>query len=139
MITIRVLSAVLLLFAAGCADSIVSECDDEAKVRVDPRLSDIQEKVFDVSCATPGCHAGSNPQAGLDLTAANAYDQLVGVESVSYPGRSRVVAGNSSESILIELMRGSLSPAMPPQGPLDAEIINAIAVWIDNGARRELR
>lgn len=137
MSTIRMLPAVLLLFAAGCADSIVSECDIDSQMRVTARFSDIQAKVLDVSCATPGCHAGSNPQAGLDLTAGNAYDQLVGVASVGYSGRSRVVAGSSSESVLIELMRGSLSPTMPPQGSLDAHIIDSITVWIDNGAPRD--
>lgn len=130
--SLSVLIAALLL--AGCADSIVSDCDDTASVPVRASFADIEQRVLAVSCATAGCHAGSSPASGLDLTAGRAYGQLVGVTSLNYPGQQRVEAGNSARSVLVGLLRRELSPAMPPTGPLDTAVIDSIAAWIDAGA-----
>lgn len=127
-----VLSVTLLL--AGCADSIVSDCDDPANVPVRARFADIEQRVFAVSCATAGCHAGPSPASGLDLTPGKAYGQLVGVTSLNYPGQQRVEAGNSARSVLIGLLRRDLSPAMPPSGTIDGAVIDSVAAWIDAGA-----
>jgi hypothetical protein len=127
----------VLLFSA-CADSIVSECDlPDGQLPVSSRFSDIETKVFAVSCATAGCHAGSNPQAGLNLSVGQAYDAVVNVSSLYYPAQKRVAPGNSSESVLIALMRREQQPVMPPAGSVAAAIIDSIAVWIDRGAPRD--
>jgi hypothetical protein len=126
------------LFISACADSIISECDpQDGPLPVSSRFSDIETRVFAVSCATAGCHAGSNPQAGLDLSVGRAYDAVVNVSSLYYPAQKRVAPGNSAESVLIALLRREKQPVMPPAGPVAAAIIDSIAVWIDRGAPRD--
>lgn len=129
-----ILALSVFLAFAGCTDSIVSECDDPGNVPVRAQFSDIEERVLGVSCATAGCHAGASPASGLDLTPGRAYGQLVGVSSLNYPSQQRVEAGSSARSVLIGVLRRSLSPAMPPAGPLDGAVIDSIAAWIDAGA-----
>lgn len=128
----------LLLFSAlllsACADSIVSECDVAVPEAMPARFSAIETQVFATGCALSGCHAGGNPQAGLDLTPGKSYASLVGVSSVNYPAQQLVMPGGSGESVLIGVLRGSLAPSMPPAGALDAAVIDSIAAWIDGGA-----
>ena len=128
-------SFILLLALQGCADSIVSDCGDPVAEPMSARFADIEQKVFAVSCATAGCHGGSNPMAGLDLSQGKAYASLVGVSSVNYPGQQRVKAGSSGESVMIGMLRGTLLPSMPPSGAIDAAVIDSIAAWIDQGAQ----
>jgi hypothetical protein len=99
------------------------------------KFSQIQKQVFDVSCAVAGCHTGSIPAGNLNLSAAESYNQLVDVSSLLYPARKRVNPNQSLESVLILLLRGSLSPRMP-QGrtPLSGAVVDSIAKWIDRGA-----
>jgi len=98
-------------------------------------FSEIQKRVFDTGCNTAGCHAGSNPAANLDLTAANSYNQLVEVNSALVPSRKRVDRNNSTESVLVQILRGDVSPRMPLGGtPLSSATIDSIAKWIDEGA-----
>lgn len=126
------LSAALLF--AGCADSIVSDDDDQPIVPVRAKFSDIEQRVFAVSCATAGCHAGNEPASGLDLSAGRAYAQLVGVTSLNNPSLKRIDPGSSAKSAVIGQLRRTLSPAMPPNGPIAASVIDSIAAWIDAGA-----
>jgi hypothetical protein len=129
---LSVLTAMLL---SACADSIVSECDIPVDVSVRASFGDIEQRVFAVSCAVAGCHAGSTPASGLDLSAGRAYGQLVGVTSLNYPTQQRVEAGSSERSVLVALLRRERTPAMPPAGPLEAAVIDSIAAWIDAGAQ----
>ncbi|UCF65293.1 MAG: hypothetical protein JSW33_05545 [bacterium] len=98
-------------------------------------FSEIQKRVFDAGCNTSGCHGGSDPAANLDLTSANSYTQLVEVNSVRVPSRKRVDRNNSSESVLVQILRGDVLPRMPYGGtPLSSATIDSIAKWIDEGA-----
>jgi len=124
----------LLLGVTGCADQIVSECDVIEEATVTARFSEIEQHVFAQSCATAGCHAGSNPQAGLDLSPGKAYASLVGANSLNHPGEKLVEPGGSGQSVLIALLRRERQPVMPPAGSLDAAVIDSIAAWIDRGA-----
>lgn len=126
------LSAALLF--AGCADSIVSDGDDQPIDPVRANFTDIEQRVFAVSCATAGCHAGNEPASGLDLSAGRAYAQLVGVSSLNNPSMKRIDPGSSATSAVIGQLRRTLSPAMPPSGPIAASVIDSIAAWIDAGA-----
>lgn len=64
----------------------------------------IQSQLFAPSCATSGCHTGSAPQSGLDLSAATAYAQLVNVPPTNSAARAdglkRVVPGRPDSSLL---------------------------------------
>ena len=125
---------VSLAVVTGCADQIVSECDVAGETAVRAQFTDIEQRVFAQSCATAGCHAGSNPQAGLDLTPGMAYASLVGVNSLNYPGEKLVEPGSSERSVIITLLRRERQPVMPPAAPLETAVIDSIAAWIDRGA-----
>jgi len=125
---------VALAGVTGCADEIVSECDVAEETAVRAQFSDIEQRVFAQSCATAGCHAGSNPQAGLDLSPGMAYASLVGAKSLNYPDEKLVEPGSSEQSVLIGLLRRDRQPAMPPAGSLDPAVIDSIAAWINRGA-----
>lgn len=99
------------------------------------RLSDIQAKVFNLSCATANCHASGSAQVGLVLSAGQSYSNLVNVNSVLFPGNLRVDEGNSSGSILVQILTGQRTPRMPLDGAaLSQAVIDSIKKWIDDGA-----
>lgn len=99
------------------------------------KLSDIQTKVFNQNCAFSGCHATPNNQANLLLTEGNSFSNLVNVQSVLFPQFKRVEPNNSSNSLIIKILKGEVSPRMPlNRDPLSAVVIDSIAKWIDSGA-----
>jgi hypothetical protein len=143
MISIKyfVVLMVFLIFVFSCSKDIPLQPDGGGNGNTPPatenlsKFSQIQKQVFDVSCAAAGCHTGTNPAGNLNLSAGESYNQLVDVSSLLYPARKRVNPNQSSESVLILLLRGSLSPRMP-QGrtPLSDAVVDSIAKWIDSGA-----
>ena len=95
----------------------------------------IQQKIFNTNCAISGCHAGMNPTAGMNLSEGQAYGNIKDVQSVLYPSLKRVDSGKSDESVLVLILRGTLTPRMPLSGTvLTAAEIDSIALWIDSGA-----
>jgi len=131
-------SAILMLIIAFWSCSSDSPTDPNANPgnsAVVSKLSDIQVKVFNQNCAFSGCHATPNNQANLLLTDGNAFSNLVNVQSVLFPQYKRVEPGNSSNSLIIKILKGEVSPRMPlNKDPLPAAVIDSIAKWIDNGA-----
>jgi len=101
-----------------------------------PNFSEIQSNVFTPDCATSGCHAGANPDAGLNLEAANSYAQLVGIASTQDAAILRVNPGNPNASYLIQKLEGTAATGgqMPPSGALDQADIDVIRQWISDGA-----
>jgi len=108
-------------------------------------LADVQGQIFTPSCATSNCHAPTKvgmktlaPQAGLDLTAASARANLVGVASSTCSGRTRVVAGNVSSSYLVNKLTGvgmCSGSEMPKGAKLAAGKVDMVKSWICNGAQ----
>jgi len=90
-ITLIILTFVL----SGCKDDIVSEDDLQPPTGATATLNQLQKQVFNTSCALPGCHAGSNPQAGLSLVEGSSYNNLVNVQSTLYPSLKRVEIGRA--------------------------------------------
>jgi hypothetical protein len=91
--------------------------------------------------ACTACHTnvGRNPAGGLNLLPGAAHAQLIGVNSVTNPGRVRVVPGDPDNSILIwklEGRTGMVGRRMPFNGPpfLTAGQILIIRRWIERGA-----
>lgn len=129
------ISIVIITTFISCEDKIVNEPEPSTtQSGVTAKLSDIQIKVFNVSCATSGCHDGSNIAANLNLTSGNSYNQLVNVNSNENPSLKRVVPGSSGQSLLIRKLEGNGTSLMPPSGKLKQEIIDSIKAWIDRGA-----
>jgi hypothetical protein len=124
-----------IVFWSCSSDNPTEPPQNTANQAPSSKLSDIQAKVFNVSCALSGCHGSTNNQAGLLLTAGNSYSNLVNVQSVLFSQLKRVEPNNSTNSLLIKILKGEVTPRMPfNRTPLSNAVIDSIAKWIDNGA-----
>jgi hypothetical protein len=92
--------------------------------------------IFATSCALSGCHAGSSPQQGLDLSAGVFESNLVGVPSTEVLGKLRVVPGDHASSYLMCKIDPTCTPDVGDHMPLGSGLpqaqIDAIAAWIDS-------
>jgi hypothetical protein len=113
----------------------------------------LQRSIFDAhGCSAHSCHGAHDPQAGLTLTADTAFESLVNVPaSAAGLGRQpllRVRPGRRAESLLyLKLAALTHAQALPDgtgapmpaggAGPVPAEKLEALALWILAGAPRE--
>ncbi len=128
------------------ADARVAEPDappalttcEEATAHDD--LAWLQANVFTPSCATAGCHAGTNPDVGLSLEAGRTYGSLVNRPASTVASWTRVVPGSIATSYLVVALGRTDGP--PPRDgfmplgaePLCVEKLEAIERWIAAGA-----
>ena len=103
-----------------------------------PTLASIQDNVFTVTCAVPGCHGGAGAQQGLRLDPGFSAGNLIKVPSPRDPNLIRVVPGDPDASFLIQKLQGVdglLGARMPDGGPyLTTATVNVIRQWIQDGA-----
>jgi hypothetical protein len=140
--------AVLALTAAGCVNNdpdLVPGGIIGTPMGATSLQRDVQP-IFNVNCALSGCHAGSLPQAGLNLEPGQAYANLVGasgtgVPSLEVPELLRVDPGNSAGSYLINKVEGTDQQVGGPGTrmplglpPLPDSTIQVMRDWIDQGA-----
>lgn len=97
---------------------------------------DIQP-VFNQSCALSGCHTGSSPSQGMNLSLGQAYSNIVNVASGQRPDLMRIKPFDTNASYLIskikgEDINGSRMPLGSPQ--LSAEVIAKFDNWVKEGA-----
>lgn len=122
-------------------------CEHDNPVETDPpgddppeesMFSQIQTEIFNTNCALSGCHAGSNPQQGMDLSEGQAYAAIVGVPSTERPELMRVEPGNPDDSYLLMKIEGDpdIVGARMPLGrqPLSSSQISLVRDWIVAGA-----
>jgi len=102
---------------------------------------DIQP-ILSSNCALSGCHAGTAPQQGMNLSAGLAYANLVCVASAERPGMMRVRPLQPDSSYLVHKVQGTQSSvgglgAQMPLGlaPLSQQQISLIRAWISEGAK----
>ena len=104
---------------------------------------DIQEYVFDKSCANSICHAAPANSAGLSLEYGLSYDDLVGIvpqnASAAAAGMKLVDPGNPENSFLLTKLVGPESPDQGSRMPFGGGMIHngkidAIRTWIAAGA-----
>ncbi len=128
--------AAILLAAACGGDGVL--LDTGTGTPEGPTLSSLQTSIFTPRCAIDGCHAGSEPQQGMDLSAGKAYAHLVRVASTELPAFQRVTPKASADSYVVMKLSGDPRIAgerMPFGGPyLTLAEIDAIRQWIDAGA-----
>jgi hypothetical protein len=97
-------------------------------------------------CTSAFCH-DSAASGGLDLTADNAYDELLERDAESVTGWLRVKPGRKDESLLyVNLAARTLPDAWtaPKQGmplgglpPITFDELEALRIWIEHGAPRD--
>jgi hypothetical protein len=126
----------LFIIMIGCTETNILEPEPEPDPSIPfSKFSSIQEKVFSPRCDRPGCHGTTNTQANLLLGEGEAYQNLVGVQSIIFPVLKRVLPDSSSQSLLIKILKGEVSPRMPLEGDfLSDAVIDSIVKWIDDGA-----
>lgn len=101
-------------------------------------LSALQGSIFTPSCAKARCHSGSRPSGGLSLEAGSTHGALVGVASDVNRGATRVVAGDPGQSLLVQVLKGSVgNVGRMPDGAaaLSADQIAAVEAWVSAGAK----
>lgn len=84
--------------------------------------------VFTAYCSVSGCHSGSSPAGGLNLSAQFAYQELI------KSGSGYVDTIDPAYSILYATMNNSANP-MPPTGKLDDCSLDLILKWIEQKAK----
>lgn len=127
--------AALALGAAACgtAKSPVEPVDGPDPAATFTR---VQAEVFTPSCALAGCHAGSEAQLGLDLSAGRSYAATVNVRSVETT-RLRIAPGDPDASYLVSKVRGDATitgSRMPPGGALTDAQVALLVDWVRRGA-----
>lgn len=126
-----------------------ADAGSDGGIVVEPTLTDIQKKIFNVGCSQASCHGGMTPQAGLDLKDGGSFSNLVNVSSVYADtdtvdgGLILVVPGHPEQSFLMdkldktdaELAARGHRAHMPYNSPqLPAAHRDAIREWITDGA-----
>lgn len=102
-------------------------------------LSEEIQPILDHSCAYGGCHGGSVPAAGLDLSAGVARENLLQA-SLQNPAQQLVEPGNPTNSYLMtKLLGNGVSGEQMPKGgqALDDTSIGMIRQWIAEGAAND--
>lgn len=126
----RLLNCLTLACKALCVVGLVqialepqSAAGDETKVDFEQQI----RPIFKAHCYK--CHGSDEQESGLRLD--RRADALTGGDS-----GAAIVAGDSAGSLLIELVSGEdIDRVMPPEGdPLDADSIQLLKDWIDQGA-----
>ncbi len=84
--------------------------------------ADIQP-IFNAKCAFSGCHAGTDPKAGLDLS---SYNNVI--------AGNVVTPSNPTTSLMHQRVTATGNKRMPPANPLSSENIALIEEWINQGA-----
>ena len=104
---------------------------------------DIQEYIFDKSCANSVCHAAPANSANLSLAYSLSYDDLIGVvpqnPAAAAAGMKLVDPGNPDNSFLLTKLMGPESPNQGSRMPFGGGVlhdgkIDAIRTWIEAGA-----
>ncbi|MGI9544000.1 MAG: hypothetical protein ACR2MX_12155, partial [Cyclobacteriaceae bacterium] len=99
-------------------------------VPIDPDLvffSSSIVPILDRSCNNPGCHSAADDDPAPDLTAANAYDQLLGGGYVN-------TTLPESSTLYLRVTGTSAGPLMPPGGRMSPTDLELILIWIKKGA-----
>ncbi|MFZ0389167.1 MAG: DUF5777 family beta-barrel protein [Calditrichia bacterium] len=113
-------------------------------VQGEPETSDLQKQVMDIfsrNCTSAGCHSGTYPQQGMDLTPDMFFETTVNQPSVQKPGLKRVQPGNPDSSYLVMKIMGAegITGLRMPFGrePLSQKEVSTIVEWIKSLAGSE--
>jgi len=101
-------------------------------------LTEVQTQIFNVSCAFSGCHGGSSPAQGMDLTAGASHGNIVEVASAQAPSLDRIEPNDPDNSYLYlkVIDDPSISGSRMPRGApaLSQDLVDLLRDWIERGA-----
>jgi len=150
MVRVRIIGwTIATAFAAG-----VAACADfEATVDPSGGLPDVVVPaatfsgqvlpIFEKRCSIGGCHSFASQQAGLVLTAEEAYDEIVNRPSTLRPQQLLVEPGDADDSWLVDMIgpddseRHGRSRMPLASRQLTPNQIANIVNWINRGAPRD--
>jgi hypothetical protein len=132
------LSILLPIIFISCSESIVESTrsidEDETPIDVVSKFSDIQNSVFNQSCAFSGCHSSGSVNPDLS---GSAYSNIVNKQSSV--GLDYIEPNDPDNSYLLQKIIGSSSISgsrMPLNNPpLSQSQIDSIIEWINDGAK----
>ncbi len=132
----KVLIALVALVVVGTSCSGPTTSTDmvfDSAAKGPATFAQVQETIFDVSCALSGCHGDS---AWPNLSAGQAYDNIVDVESSR--GLALIEPGDPDNSYLYRKLLADADvdgSRMPPSGPyLTPDALETVRAWIEKGA-----
>jgi len=98
------------------------------------------QPIFTANCAFSQCHAGDDPEQGMNLAAGQAYSNVVNVPSVQVPRLLRIDPNRPDSSYLVIKLEGragavgGVPTQMPLGGMLTSAQIDTIRAWVSGGA-----
>lgn len=136
---LRVAVGLFLLASVACAGDGTGLDQDDGGDEV--TLSRDVQPIFTGNCAFSGCHAGSNPEQGMNLGASRAFGSVVNVAARELPSMNRVTPNQPDNSYLVHKVQdthmdaGGSGNRMPlGRSPLSQSDIDLIRAWIQAGA-----
>lgn len=105
-----------------------------------PTLSATIQPILTMNCALSGCHAGSQPAQGMNLSTGQTFSNTVNVGSNQLPSMDRIEPGQPDLSYLVHKIQGTQAGVggsgnrMPLGGQLTQSQIDLIRAWIAAGA-----
>lgn len=137
---VRVAIVLFLLASIACVgDGTGLEGDDGGD---EVTLSRDVQPIFTGNCTFSGCHAGSSPEQGMNLSAGQAFGSVVNVAARELPGMNRVTPSQPDSSYLVHKVQGThlavggSGSRMPlNRSPLSQSDIDLIRAWIQAGAQ----
>jgi hypothetical protein len=137
---VTVLLATALLASCGTRKDLPFGPGDGGAPDPTATFTRVQGEVFSVSCALAGCHTGTFPQAGMNLSTGASYAAIVGVPSSERSELLRIAPGDPDASYMVQKLRGTPGIAgsqMPLTGSVTDAQVKLVVDWVRRGAPRD--
>ena len=140
--SVAVALSVVVAFGLACGDSSGPDGGNGNGMMQDITLSGGVQPIFTARCALSGCHTGTSPQEGMNLSAGMAFANIVNVPANQLMSMNRVAPGDPDQSYLVHKIQGTQASVggsgnqMPLTGCcLSQQDIDTIRAWITAGAQ----
>lgn len=137
---LKLISVIFLIISLiSCSESIVestpSIVDNIEQGNVAPKFSEIQNEIFNKSCALSGCHVSGAVSPDLS---GNSHSRIVSKSSST--GMNFIEPDKPNDSyLLLKIIGTNINGSRMPlnSSPLSQEQVGAITEWINNGAQND--